>query len=140
VFEALDLDHDGKINFREFVMVTHILSDGSDDEKIDCTRRLVFVCCCPVVLYPWAHALLACVFFSSLRCVIPPFSEASIALFMFGPLLPLVFLTSRSLDLFNLYDKDSKGKLTPAQVAELVASSAVHNMLKKPSFFDATNL
>jgi hypothetical protein len=32
-------------------------------------------------------------------------------------------------DLFNLYDKDSKGKLTPAQVAELVASSAVSSIL-----------
>jgi len=62
VFEALDLDHDGKINFREFVMVTHILSGGSDEEKIDY--------------------------------------------------------------LFNLYDKDNKGKLTPVEVAELVSSSA----------------
>jgi hypothetical protein len=35
----IDIDHDGTVSFREFVMVTHILFDGTDDEKLDCKKK-----------------------------------------------------------------------------------------------------
>jgi len=40
VFDALDLDHDGQVSFREFVLVTHILFDGDPEEKIDYLFKL----------------------------------------------------------------------------------------------------
>lgn len=38
---CLDIDHDGTVSFKEFVMVTHILFDGTEDEKLDCKSRFL---------------------------------------------------------------------------------------------------
>jgi len=40
VFDALDVDHDGEVEFREFVIVTHILFAGTQDEKLDYLFKL----------------------------------------------------------------------------------------------------
>lgn len=40
---ALDWDHSGVVSFREFVMLTHVLFAGTEDEKIDCAGTLISI-------------------------------------------------------------------------------------------------